>query len=194
MKKKEKVFLKQIIHIKINMSKTRSIAIDVFNNISVREKVITFSVLAVFVIYLPTLVHSQMVTGTVVNMSLILATFLIGPYVAVLLGLMPSSFALLSGLLPLPLALIVPFIMISNAILVFTYHHLGKRRFFLSIFMAGFLKFVLLSASTYVFLTVFLKNEQLAAVASNMFGWTQMLTAVTGGVLAYTVLLAMKKV
>lgn len=194
MKKKEKAFLKPIIHIKINMSKIKSIAINIHNNILVREKVITFSILAVFVVYLPTLIHSQIITGTLINMSLILATFLIGPYVAVILGLMPSSFALLSGLLPFPLASIVPFIIISNIILIFTYYYLGKKMFIFSIFTAGFLKFAFLSTSTYFILSIIMKNKQLTATVSNMFGFTQILTAIIGGVIAYAVLFTMKKI
>jgi riboflavin transporter len=64
-------------------------------------------------------IHSQWITGPIVNAALILSVFLVGVRGAVLIGLLPSTIALGVGLLPAPLAAMVPFIIISNIILVF---------------------------------------------------------------------------
>ncbi len=173
---------------------TRSISIGVFNDLKTREKVASFSILAILALYLPTVISSQIITGTLVNMTLVLATFLIGPYVALLLGAIPSSLALLSGLLPLPLAPMVPFIIAGNAILVGTYHLLRNKNFIISIFTAGFLKFLFLFASGYAISQLILKSEQIAVMVASVFGWTQLLTAILGGSLAFMVLLAIKRI
>jgi hypothetical protein len=63
-------------------------------------------------------IHSQWITGPIVNVALILSVFLIGVRGAVLIGLLPSTIGLGSGLLPAVLAPMIPFIIISNIILV----------------------------------------------------------------------------
>jgi len=142
-------------------------------------KILIFSLLTLIAAFLPTVIHSQFITGPLVNMALILATFLVGPFEAVFLGLMPSVLALVSGLLPLPLAPAVPFIMISNAILVGVYYYLGRKNFGLTILAAAFLKFLFLYE---------LSNLWLPKVLTSMLGWVQFYTAVLGGIMAYLVL------
>lgn len=173
---------------------TRSKALGVFDSLISREKTLTFSVLAVLVLYLPTVISSQIITGTLVNMTLILATLLIGPYVAIVLGLMPSGLALLSGLLPLPLAPMIPFIIIGNIILIGVYHYLGEKNFIASIFTAAFLKFLFLFSTGYILGAMLLNSEQASVMIASVFGWTQLLTAILGGFSAFLVLSILRKV
>lgn len=161
-------------------------------SLKIKEKIIVFSVLAALTAYLPTVIHIQMITGPLVNMSLILALFLIGSEAAILLALAPSVLALSSGLLPLPLAPVVPFIMISNIILIGVYHYLGRKKFGVSIFLAGGLKFLFLYSVTNLLLTNLLPAP-LAVNLAAMMGSIQFVTALTGGLLAYGVLKALKK-
>ena len=60
----------------------------------------------------------QPVTGPLVNMMLILATLIVSPIAAVLLGAITPLIAVLRGQLPAPLIPLAPFIIIGNAILV----------------------------------------------------------------------------
>lgn len=168
-------------------------SIKIFSFLKVKEKILIFSALAILAVYLPTIIHSQPVTGSLVNMSLILAVFLIGPLEAVLLGLMPSVFALASGLLPLVLTPMVPFIMAGNAILVGIYYYLGRKNFGFAIVVAAFGKFLFLYAAANLLINFLSNSKQMLGFAS-MVGWAQFLTAVTGGILAYIVLFFVKKI
>jgi len=168
-------------------------SIKILSSLKVKEKVFIFSALAILTVYLPTIIHSQPVTGSLVNMSLVLAVFLIGPLEALLLGLMPSVFALASGLLPLPLTPMVPFIMAGNAILVVIYYYLGRKHFGLAIIAAAFGKFLFLYAIASLLINFLPHSKQMLAFVS-MMGWAQFMTAVTGGVLAYLMLFFIKKI
>ena len=157
----------------------------------IKEKVLIAVALVVLTAYLPTVIHNQLVTGPLVNMSLVLAVFLLGPFEAVFLGLMPSVLALVSGLLPAILAPVVPFIMISNAILIGVYHYLGKKKFSISIFAAAFLKFIFLYAVIGFLVSHFINGKAAVSLVS-MFGWMQFATALAGGALAYLILINKK--
>lgn len=74
-------------------------------------------------------VHSQFVTGPLVNMALILAVYLVGARGAMLIGILPSTIALGTGLLPAVLAPMVPFIILSNVILIITIDFLRQADF-----------------------------------------------------------------
>lgn len=153
-----------------------------------RKKILIFSVLTAMIVYLPTVIPSQIITGSLVNMTLIMTTFLLGPSVAVLLALMPSSLAFLSGLLPAPLVPLIPFIITSNIILIKTYSYFGKKKFINSIFVASFLKFIFLFGSGYLLSSFLFTEQEVASIISSMFGLTQLVTAIVGGFLAFTFL------
>ena len=164
----------------------------VFSGSKIKTKMLIFSALTLIAAFLPTVIHSQFITGPLVNMSLILATFLVGPFEAVFLGLMPSVLALTSGLLPLPLAPVVPFIMISNAILVGVYYYFGRKKIGFSILAASSLKFLFLFGIARLLAGVLLSGKAIN-IAILMMGWMQFFTAVAGGVLAYAVLSLVQK-
>jgi uncharacterized membrane protein (DUF485 family) len=70
---------------------------------------VQFIVLLLAVSFAP-LINNQIITGTIVNASLLIAVILLGMRGAVLLCLLPSIFSLFLGLLPIVMAPMVPFI------------------------------------------------------------------------------------
>jgi len=161
------------------------------NHISI--KVFVFAILLGISVVVPALIHVQWITGPVINAVLIISVVLIGSTEAVLLGLMPSAIALVAGLLPLSLAPMIPFIMIGNAVLVFTFHYFYKKNFFVAIGVAAFLKFVFLHFSV-VWLMRGLLDGGLLSKLAVMMSWPQFFTAIIGGVVAYGFLKGVKKV
>ncbi len=172
------------------MLNTKSIALP---NLGIRGKAITISVLLLISIVVPTFVHSQFITGPLVNAILLIAAVLVGPFEAVFIGLVPSTVALSSGLLPVALAPMVPFIMISNAVYVGVFHYIRTKSFSWGVIVASIIKFAFL----YSIVTLLMKTllaEQLVAKLAVMMSWPQLATALAGGVIAYIILKALKKV
>ncbi|MGM0482742.1 MAG: hypothetical protein ACQEP6_02675 [Patescibacteria group bacterium] len=135
----------------------------------------------------------QLITGSIVNATLFLAAYLIGVGGAVLVAVVPSILALTMGFLPAVLAPMVPFIIGGNIILVLIFSYFKDKKLLFGILSASFVKFLFLYASGYVVINLLLKNEAAASVA-NMMSWPQLLTALTGGVIAVFILKAIKKI
>jgi hypothetical protein len=152
-----------------------------------KTKLTIFAFFLAISIVLPAFIHSQWVTGPIINAALFLATVLIGPMEAILLGLMPSAVALSTGLLPLSLAPMVPFIMIGNAILIVIFHYLRGQNFVLRLGMSALLKFAFLHLSVIFVMTKLLDNNIVAKIAV-MMSWPQFVTAVIGGVIVYPII------
>lgn len=134
-------------------------------------------------IFLPTVIHQQAITGSIVNALLFLTTAIFGTSSAMLLGLIPSTIALSSGLLPLVLAPIVPFIILSNTLLVLVFSKFSQDRFGLAVILASLVKFIFLFITSQYLLVRLLPNQFLST-ASQMFSWPQLITALAGGVMA----------
>ncbi|MBU2028661.1 iron hydrogenase [Patescibacteria group bacterium] len=130
------------------------------------------------------LFHQQMITGPIVNATLFIATAVLGVSGGILVGLIPSVVALSAGLLPPVLAPMVPFIMISNTILILAFHWLREWNYWQGMIVASLLKFVFLYSTSAVVINLLLKKE-VAAQVSLMMSWPQLLTAIAGGCLAY---------
>ena len=152
-----------------------------------KTKVVIFAILLAISIVLPAFVHVQWVTGPIINASLLLATALIGPMEAVLLGLMPSTVALSTGLLPFPMAPMVPFIMIGNAILIVFFHYLQSQNYALRLGLAALLKFAFLHFSVVFVMSGFLESP-LVSKLMVMMSWPQFVTAVIGGIIIYPII------
>jgi hypothetical protein len=150
----------------------------------VKSRLLLFGILLALIIVLPGFIHSQWITGPIVNAVLIIAAVCVGPMEAVVLGLIPSTVALSSGLLPLPLAPMLPFIMIGNAVLIVSFQYLAFKNYPVRILVAAFLKFAFLNFSL-VILTRGLLESNLIAKVAVMMSWPQFVTAVIGGVIAY---------
>jgi len=144
----------------------------------------------VFLVGLATIVplfHQQFITGPIVNAVLFISTIVLGVDFAILIGLIPSVIALGVGLLPAVLAPMVPFIMISNTLLVVCFAYLRKKNYWLGIVVSSFLKFIFLFSTSSIVINLILKKE-VAEQASLMMSWPQLFTALAGGILAYLVL------
>ncbi len=170
------------------MSKILSLSIG-----SVKSKAIFFAVGLAICLVLPAFFHNQWITGPLINATLLLATVLVGPTEAVLLGLMPSTMAFLGGLLPLPLAPMLPFIMIGNAIMVMTFHTVRPKNYWGAVGLAALLKFAFMHGSV-VFLLSRMMDGNLTAKLAVMMSWPQLFTAIIGGTIAYGFLKPLKKI
>ena len=158
-----------------------------------------FLVLASVAICLPFFIHSQWITGPIVNAVLILSLFLLGIRETLILCLLPSLIALSSGLLPAVLAPVVPFIMISNVILIlgleFGYNNFGQKAksFWLGLFLGAALKFTWLFFNVNLISKLLLKKELVIKIAQ-MMSWPQFYTAILGGIMAWSLLKLLKKI
>lgn len=130
------------------------------------------------------LFKQQIITGSIVNATLFIAAMSLGIRGAILVGIVPSLISLSVGLLPLALAPMVPFIIASNAILIFVFNYLHNKNYWLRIISAGFLKFIFLFGTSTIIIDLFLKKEIAHSIA-RMMSWPQLLTALLGGLLAY---------
>ena len=157
-----------------------------------KAKLVLFAILLTISIALPAFMHIQWITGPIINASLLLATVLIGPMEAVVLGLMPSAVALSTGLLPLPLAPMVPFIMIGNAILIVFFHYMKGQNYALRLGIAALFKFAFLHYAVVLIMSGFLQ-EPLVAKLMIMMSWPQFITAVIGGIVIYPIVKSFKK-
>ncbi len=161
------------------MSRARSLAM------------IRFLVLLGIVGFLPMFVHIQWLTGPIVNAVLLITVVIVGVREALLLALVPSSVALASGLLPTPLAPMVPFIMISNAILIWCFDVLRDHNYWLAIGVGALAKFIWLYSIVHLLMKYFLTDKLLESVAV-MMSWPQLVTALIGGVIAWLFLRFLK--
>lgn len=120
--------------------------------------------------------QNQWITGTIVNAILFLAVWRIGIINAALVAALPSSIALTRGLLPAPMAVLIPYIIISNLVLIFTFYAFKKYPL-AGIISASVVKFLFLFAITSFFI-------KLAAPFVVMMQWPQLFTALAGGLIA----------
>lgn len=134
---------------------------------------------------LPSYIHSQYITGPIVNAVLLISAMYLGSTEAILLGFLPSLAALVSGLLPLALAPVIPFIMVSNSIYVYVYSKTAKWGI-VSVAAASIAKYAFLSSVTYMYFSHLLPTK-LLPVAQQMMSYPQLLTAVIGGLIAFSV-------
>ncbi|MDD5696522.1 MAG: iron hydrogenase [Candidatus Pacebacteria bacterium] len=156
------------------MEKTKSISI-------VNAFPAGFFLVAGLLIFAP-LLKNQMITGPLVNFLLFSSAVLLGRGVALSFCVFPSVISLASGLLPLVLAPVVPFIVLSNMILVLSFDFLRKKNLYLAVILSALLKFLFLSSTSSLVLAMF--NKSAASQVALMMGYPQLLTALAGGFLA----------
>jgi len=141
---------------------------------------------------IPALIHQQFITGPIVNAILFSSTIILGTESAIMIGLIPSLIALSFGLLSPALAPMVPFIMMSNALLVMIFSSLQKRNYWMSMIFASILKFLFLFATSSIVINLLIKKEVATKVAQ-MMSWPQLITALMGGITAFLIIKAKKK-
>lgn len=161
-------------------------------NVNVRSLVTFLGITGVATI-LPFYLHLQWITGPIVNAALILVLFLAGIRSAMVLCLVPSLMALSGGLLPAVLAPVVPFVMISNTILVLSvdwfYNNLKDetRGYWFGVLVGASLKFAFLFFSVNIIGSLLIKQELTFKVAQ-MMSWPQFATSLAGGAIAWIIL------
>jgi len=120
--------------------------------------------------------HNQWITGTIVNAIIFLAVWRVGILNAILVAALPSSIAFLRGLLPAPMAVLIPYIILSNVILIAVFYALKKYPY-AGIISASIAKFLFLFAITSFFIKV-------SSPLLIMMQWPQLFTALAGGLIA----------
>lgn len=153
---------------------------------SLRARTLVWLGLALVAGIVPAIVHTQWLTGPLVNTILILTAALVGPWAAIAIGCVPSGMALAAGLLPAPLAPTIPFIVIGNALLVAGFWTFRKKPL-LGVGVGAVVKFVFLAASSQWILHLLLADP-FATKAAAMLSWPQLWTAVVGSVIALGIL------
>jgi len=78
----------------------------------------------------------------------------------------------------------IPFIMIGNTILILTFDTLKNKNYWLRVVTSSFLKFIFLYATSSVVINLLLKKD-IAQQVAIMMSWPQLITALSGGILAY---------
>lgn len=137
--------------------------------------------------------HFQAITGTIVNAALIMAVVMLGRREAVTIGIFPSVISIVTGLL-IPAAVpLIPFIIFSNVILIFMFSFFSRENYWKGIFAGSILKFAFLYFSGIILVRIF-ELSSLAKIINVMFSWQQLLTALSGGLVAYASLKIFKKI
>ncbi|PWB38707.1 MAG: iron hydrogenase [Parcubacteria group bacterium] len=139
------------------------------------------------------LFHQQWITGPMINAMLFIAVVLVGLSNAMILALLPSTIALSVGLLPPLLAPMIPFIMISNVVMVIAFDRLWQKDFWSGVVAGSVLKFLFLWSTSTLVINLVIKKE-LAPTISGMMSWPQLATALIGGAIAYGFLKSIKKI
>ncbi len=149
-----------------------------------KETVFTLLALIAVSVAAPIFIKQQLIAGTIVNATLIIGTVVLSTRDGLLIGLMPSSIALAAGLLSPVLAPMIPFIIVSNTVLVLTFAYFKRLNFWLGVGLAATFKFAFLYCTS-TFVIGLLVNQTLAPVIAQMMSWPQLFTALAGGLVAY---------
>lgn len=136
---------------------------------------------------------NQFISGPMVNALLIIVTVMLGLRSGIILSFVPSIMALVGGLLPALFMPFVPFIMLSNIILVVIFHFLRLKNYWLAATTASVVKFLFLTISSQLFFNFFL-NQTLAKTAAFMMSWNQLYSALLGSIIAYAFLKIIKRI
>ena len=151
--------------------------------------IVGFITLLSVAIFAPAL-NSQALTGTIVNATLFIATVVIGVPGALLIGIIPSVVSALTGLLAPAILPMVPFIVVSNAILIALFATFREKTYWKGVIAASLAKFIFLSIVSLFVIKLFVPAK-VASQLALMMTWPQLFTAISGGILAYFVLGAM---
>ena len=146
----------------MEITKTNSIALTQF-------------IALLLIVFLAPFIGNQFITGTIVNAVLILSFFLLGYKSALLLCFLPSAISLSLGFMPV--AIMLPFIIIGNVILVSAFKLI--KNYWIALFSGSIVKASLLFLTA----SIFVSNP----VVLSMMSWPQLLTAISGGLLAYLI-------
>ncbi len=142
-----------------------------------------------------------LVTGSLVNLILILSVMTCGLLSGLTVAALSPFFAKLLGIGPAFWTLI-PFIALGNIVLVFVWHLVANRRIvnsmvshIMALVLAAVLKFLMLYAGIVMIAVPVLMGlpEKQASVLSATFSFPQLITASIGGAVAMLILPTLKK-
>lgn len=162
------------------ITKTKALTINL-NSFIFLAKFLTLLSIATFA---PILL-SQNLTGPIVNASLFLAVYFLGLPSAIFIALIPSLVSLSIGFLPLALAPMIPFIMMGNIIMISTFNYFKDKNYWSAVFLSAIFKFAFLFTTSSLIINLIIKQE-LATKVANMLSYPQLITAIIGGLIAYT--------
>ena len=149
------------------------------------QSIACFVGLMAIAVVLPRFIHNQFVTGPIVNATLFLGAYYLGNGNAILVGLVPSVTALSAGLLPLALAPMVPFIMISNAILIVVFNWLRKINFGSAAIVSSLAKYLFLYLTSIFVINALMPHNLAVKAMAVMMAWPQLVTALAGALIAF---------
>ena len=142
----------------------------------------------------------QIITGSLVNMILIVSVMTCGLSVGLSVALVSPVAAKLLAIGPL--WSIIPFILIGNATLVVLWHYIGRVKklnqittYIIALITAAAAKFTVLYIGIVKIAIPFLLNlqDKQAAAVSSIFSLPQLLTASIGGIVAVIILPLIQK-
>ena len=167
------------------MNKIKSITIDLTQKKAL-VKISAFAVFLIIVILAP-LLKQQLITGSIVNAVLFISTAYLGITAGILISFIPSLFAGFVGLLPIPILPMIPYIIMANIILVLCFGVFRKKSFWLSAILASLLKFLFLFATSSFIINFFIQKTLPAKIVV-MMAWPQLITALSGALIAFIIL------
>ncbi len=166
------------------MEKVKSIALS-FISSKILAKAGVFALFLVICLAAP-FIKIQLITGSIVNAVLFISTLTLGIEAGILIGFLPSLVSLFAGLLPVALLPMIPYIILGNSILVLIFGALKNKSLLGGIIVASFVKFLFLYFSSSLVIELFIHKSLPAGIIS-MMAWPQLITALVGGLIAYTI-------
>jgi hypothetical protein len=128
----------------------------------------------------------QPITGPLVNTVLYLAASIVGWQGGILIGILTPLVAAMRGILPPPLAPLIPFIALGNSLMVVLFYLLKFKNKIIAIIIASLVKFSILFSAVNLLV-------QVPPAVSQMMSLPQLITALTGGIVALLVMALLKK-
>ncbi len=144
-------------------------------------------------IMLAPLFPNQFISGPIVNALLIIITVMLGLRSGILMCFVPSLMALVGGLLPAIMAPFIPFIMVSNIIMVFLFHKLRLKNYWLGAGAGSIAKFIFLFITSQIFFNFFVA-QTLSKNIALMMSWNQLYSAALGSLIAFVFLKTIKRI
>jgi hypothetical protein len=139
------------------------------------------------------LFHSQFMAGPMVNAVLFVMPFFLSLRDCMVMAMFPSLVALSVGLLPAVSAPFLPYIIVSNWLLLFVFDKLRQKGYWLGAIISSLAKFLFLYGASFILTSYFVAGPQ-AKLVANMFSLPQLYTALLGAVIAYTFLKIIRRI
>jgi len=131
---------------------------------------------------------AQPAVGPLVNMTLLVATFVIGPIPAVVIGSITPLMAFMLGIMPLPVLL--PVVMLGNTTFIVAFYLLStkipKKYQVVPLLVSAFAKYVIM-ATMIRFIGQFVMPG-MPVTMIQAFSLPQFYTAIVGGIIALTIM------